>query len=122
VGFVTNNEIEFYAGQLGRSRQSVTALIGGKDNIDFGWLAQPRSDFLRLSVRGQTGIINLADKFVALKVANGFVAAYADPAWHLALSEEFTRPIGNALPNQAEAWNRDDDGSCLDRFGDPKRD
>ena len=53
-------------------------------------------------------------------ITNRFVAADAEPIRLLAFGPEFTRPVGDALLDQAKAGNSDNDGICPERFGDPK--
>src|SRR6516225_3623353 len=72
-------------------------------------------------MRGKTGVVDLAHDLVAFKVSNGVVAAHADPIGLLTFRQKFTRPIRDALPDQAKAWHGDNYRFGFECFGGPKR-
>ena len=73
-------------------------------------------------MRGQPGSIDLAHDLVAFKVADGIVAAHANPIGLLTLRQKFARPIRDALLDQAKAWHGDNDRFGFECFGGPECD
>src|SRR5205823_6474781 len=101
VGFIKDGKVEFYARVSCRRSQPATALIGGE--YDFGPSGRGTKqcrNLITVSVRRQTEVINLADKFVALKVTDRLIAANTKPIRLNAVGKEFTGPVGQALAHQ----------------------
>ncbi len=106
VGFVKDGEVELYASLSCRRSQLATALIGRE--YDLGSLARRAKqcrNLISVSVRGQAEVIDLANKFVALEVADRLIATNAKPIWFDAVRKKLTGPIFQALSDQCEAWH-----------------
>ena len=56
--------------------------------------AKQRRNLIRVGVRGQTEVIDLTNKFIAVEIADRFVTANTKPIWNNVASKEFTGPVG----------------------------
>ena len=114
VRFIKDGEVELYASLSCRRSQLATALIGREYDLgSTGAGAKQCRNLISVSVRGQTEVIDLANKFVALKVADRLIAANTKPIWFDAVGKKLTGPIGQALAHQGEAWHGNENGLGL---------
>ena len=111
VRFIENGEVELDACLSGRRSKLVAALVGREYNlVAIGTCAKQRRNLIRVRVRRESDIIDLANKFITLKVADGFITANAKPIWKDVVSKKFACPIGKALTDQCKAGNGDENG------------
>ena len=114
VRFIKDGKVERYASLSCRRSQLAAALIGREYDLgSTGAGAKQCRNLISVSVRGQTEVIDLANKFVALKVADRLIAANAKPIWLDAVRKKLTGPIGQALAHQGKAWHGNENGLGL---------
>ena len=111
VRFIEDGEVKLYACLTCRRSKLVTALISREYNLGaIGVCAKQRRNLIRVRVRRQSEIIDFANKFIALKIANGFVTANTKPIWNNVVSKKFAGPVGEALADQCKAGNGNENG------------
>src|SRR5215831_16877827 len=114
VGLVEDGEVELNACLSGRRSKLVATLVGREYNPGaIGTCAKQRRNLTSIRMRGQSEIIDFANKFIALKIADGFVTANTKPIWKNVVSEKFACPIGEALTDQRKAGNGNENGFCF---------
>ena len=114
VRFVKDGKVEFYTGLSCRRSQLATALIGREyDSRSAGVGAKQCRNLVGISMRGQTEVIDLTNKFVAVEVAHCLIAANTKPIWLDAVRKKLAGPICQALADQGEAWHGNKNGLCL---------
>ncbi len=93
--FVKNGQVKSGA-CLPRGRSElVAALVGGEYDLrPLRMSAEQRGYFFRLGMGRRSELVDFADKFIALKVAYGLVAANTNPIWNLVAGKKLARPVG----------------------------
>ena len=82
VCLVKDRKIEIYACLSCSCGKLIAALIGRKYDLgSIGASTKQRRDFIRISMRRQSEIIDFANKFIAFKIADRLIAANANPIW-----------------------------------------